>query len=968
MATLTHVQRFWRPSARAAQRRGVAMATWGLALLLGSSCWTTSSAHAQAGCPLVLKQQGVTAQCSGGAAVSLPMPNLLVRAGGNHVEKPTVALEQAVLVARYASGATVRAEQTAPGVITFSFATLPHAAQSLMFFVKVPAVSRLGGGYALDGQAPQPFPEQAGAQLLMQGQAKSFTLYPAQGPALRVGLPADFSQVQDARTFGGSGFLFVHHFSFKAHPRVSSFTVHFETLPLLSAHVQPAAKTPAGPRHFVDRYGQVAKLRFAGKVKADAELQADARGEESRLRLSKLNRAQQLDTFGGLAGSRQALGLSRTGYFHVEEAGSRQLLVTPEGNAFFQLAACGVSVDDSYTLVTGREELYEWLPPRSGAFARAWRPGNTGAVSFYIANLIRKYGAFDLDAWTGQVVRRARAWGLNSAGAFSVHTESMQRLHFPRVSAVQVGARVPGLKLLPKSVGFEVLDPFASDNEQALESAFAKLLPPAAEDPLLIGYYLGNEQHYELLPKRLPLLKASEAAAKAKLVELLQAQYGAIARFNAAWQPTRAFASFSELAEAALEVRTEAAAADMRNFHRLFFDAFYGMVARVFRKYDAHHLLIGSRLAGSSAVDRDLIEVSGRHLDVLSINYYSYQIEHEFLSSLHEASGGRPIILSEWYFGAGEQGLSGGKEVGNQRDRALAYRNYVEQAAALPFVVGTEWFGFNDQPVTGRYYGGFEGEAHNTGLVNVADRPYPELTQAMRQTGARIYDVLLHKLPPYVFADSRFTGVGGGVAKVVTIPKAVAKNLALDGSTRGWPGFPSEGIDASRLAVGSPDPSLRGDFRLCWDAENLYFLIHVVDRSPARNRLRKDALWSGDAIELFLGSRELDRKGQLSLSDRQIIVGVGAQLHVQSRGHEEETAAYRVHVSEDVSGSGYVIEASLPWSVLQIAPAAGSELLFDVAIDNSEDGITRRQQLVWNGNGRNSSDRGAWGRARLVQN
>ncbi|MFA6287725.1 MAG: hypothetical protein WC661_10110 [Opitutaceae bacterium] len=44
------------------------------------------------------------------------------------------------------------------------------------------------------------------------------------------------------------------------------------------------------------------------------------------------------------------------------------------------------------------------------------------------------------------------------------------------------------------------------------------------------------------------------------------------------------------------------------------------------------------------------------------------------------------------------------------------------------------------------------------------------------------------------------------------------------------------------------------------------------------------------------------------------------------------------------------------------------ELLFDVVIDNSDDGDFRLQQLVWSGTGKNSGDRGAWGRARLVEN
>jgi hypothetical protein len=63
-----------------------------------------------------------------------------------------------------------------------------------------------------------------------------------------------------------------------------------------------------------------------------------------------------------------------------------------------------------------------------------------------------------------------------------------------------------------------------------------------------------------------------------------------------------------------------------------------------------------------------------------------------------------------------------------------------------------------------------------------------------------------------------------------------------------------------------------------------------------------------------------------------------------------------------VDGKGYTIEAAIPWSVLDVTPKEGLELLFDLAVDDSPDGRDRRAQLMWNGVARNSSDRGAWGR------
>ena len=61
-----------------------------------------------------------------------------------------------------------------------------------------------------------------------------------------------------------------------------------------------------------------------------------------------------------------------------------------------------------------------------------------------------------------------------------------------------------------------------------------------------------------------------------------------------------------------------------------------------------------------------------------------------------------------------------------------------------------------------------------------------------------------------------------------------------------------------------------------------------------------------------------------------------------------------------------MLEAAIPWADLDIAPKADMTILFDLSIDNSDDGRSRTAQLVWNGTARNSGDRSAWGRMILV--
>ena len=72
-----------------------------------------------------------------------------------------------------------------------------------------------------------------------------------------------------------------------------------------------------------------------------------------------------------------------------------------------------------------------------------------------------------------------------------------------------------------------------------------------------------------------------------------------------------------------------------------------------------------------------------------------------------------------------------------RNERAAAYRNYIEQGFSRPELIGMHYFQWVDQP----YYGRFDGENYNIGIVTIQNLPYHELTQAMRITNERIYMV-----------------------------------------------------------------------------------------------------------------------------------------------------------------------------------------------------------------------------------
>ena len=59
----------------------------------------------------------------------------------------------------------------------------------------------------------------------------------------------------------------------------------------------------------------------------------------------------------------------------------------------------------------------------------------------------------------------------------------------------------------------------------------------------------------------------------------------------------------------------------------------------------------------------------------------------------------------------------------------------MQGALTHPNIIGTHWFQFRDQPLTGRW----DGEGYAIGFVDVADTPYEELTQTAREIGENMY-------------------------------------------------------------------------------------------------------------------------------------------------------------------------------------------------------------------------------------
>src|SRR5690606_30620842 len=160
-----------------------------------------------------------------------------------------------------------------------------------------------------------------------------------------------------------------------------------------------------------------------------------------------------------------------------------------------------------------------------------------------------------------------------------------------------------------------------------------------------------------------------------------------------------------------------------------------------------------------------------------------------------------------------DSGLSGGvKDVSSQQERGLAYRNYIEQSASLPFIVGAEWYTLQDASTTGVAYAKYHGENPNSGLFSVVDRPWKPMIAEMIKTKYEVYAVMQRQREPFALQDPRFA-VKTGAARSVNIPRAVGP-VALDGTAAGFPGIPAEVIGPDSMVIGRDAGGMQTAFKL----------------------------------------------------------------------------------------------------------------------------------------------------------
>ncbi len=340
-------------------------------------------------------------------------------------------------------------------------------------------------------------------------------------------------------------------------------------------------------------------------------------------------------------------------------------------------------------------------------------------------------------AWAAAARRRLLDWGFNSAGAWSL---APQALALPTAINLELG----------RYARFHWFDPFAPATARHMFSQARRLTAPFRGTPLRLGYFSDNEVGW--WSGALFLFYAKKPAAnytKQHWVELLRSFYrDDWTRFTADFVPPPGVASWAALLRVQAPTRLKPGGNGTRVIRRWTGEVathYYALAAAAIRKADPGALFFGDRLP--IYYDPDAVRAETPYVDAIAVNDNVDSpegwIAPYFFDGLRALSGAKPVFVSEWFYAA-TQNRSGNLNNGHlmtvptQAERAQGAAAAAANFAAIPELLGLDWFQYYDYPTGGRA----DHEDYDFGLVDINDRPYARLVTALgaaNRTLARVH-------------------------------------------------------------------------------------------------------------------------------------------------------------------------------------------------------------------------------------
>ncbi len=291
-------------------------------------------------------------------------------------------------------------------------------------------------------------------------------------------------------------------------------------------------------------------------------------------------------------------------------------------------------------------------------------------------------------------------------------------------------------------------DTFRPGFESRVRANVEAMLAKYPDRSVILGVFLDNEMpwfginawdappNYTMLERAFTL--PVDDPARLAALKLLKDKYTTIAALNAAWGIKAK--SWESLSADDLRASINATALeDRETYVGLAADRFYTVAAAEVRRADPDLLILGSRFAGDAPAS--VIRACGKVSDVVSVNYYSGSKVPERTLAKFFVPTQKPLMITEfsWRSKENQSGNPNSRGAGavllTQAERAAHYREFVEDLAQYPMVIGICWFEWADQSPQGR----FDGEDSNYGVVDIRHGRYQSLLSAMKESNGKLH-------------------------------------------------------------------------------------------------------------------------------------------------------------------------------------------------------------------------------------
>jgi hypothetical protein len=396
-----------------------------------------------------------------------------------------------------------------------------------------------------------------------------------------------------------------------------------------------------------------------------------------------------LDQYGGIVGTPS----KATGFFYAQKIGTRWWLIDPLGNRFLHIGVC--------TVAAGKSVMDRDATKKRFASDNEWARSTN--------DLLRENGFNGTGAWTATEL-------LRPCEHPPVYTETWSFM----------GAFGRAKKLTRQESGHlgyvgQCIPVFHPDFEGFCDR-YAEQLAKTRSDRYLLGHFSDNELPFgnNMLDQSLKLdannpdLRPGYEAARSWLMQ----RKGLSARSQ-------------DLTDA-----------DRSAFLEYACERYFKVTTQAIRRHDPNHLCLGPRLYGSSLRAPAVLRATGKHLDIVAINYYGAWTPDRQLMAMWARESGKPFLITEWYAKGMDSGLpnntGAGWVVQTQKDRGAFYQNFTLVLLECPDCVGWHWFKYRDNNPLDLSTDPSNRDS-NKGIVNWQFEPYAPLLQAMKQVNTNAY-------------------------------------------------------------------------------------------------------------------------------------------------------------------------------------------------------------------------------------